>query len=170
MDNKETAKKSWAVRFFKPTLDWKFGVRLLVLIVAASVLFGFFLRPCVIYGGSMEPTYGSRGFTFYWNDPNAGDKVTYGDIVAIRNRPRELYLKRVVGLPGDTISFIGGKLYRNGQAVDEPSVTLPSDWEQLPVTVGEGQLFCVGDNRSMPIEMHRYGITDMERIAGKPIW
>ena len=167
MDEK---KRSLWEKFFKPDFDSRFWLRLLILAAAAYFLFGHVLRPCLIWGESMEPTYGSFGITFCLLDDEAGEKADYGDIVVIRYHTRTLYLKRLVGKPGDRIQFIGGKLYRNGEAVDEPYVSYPCDWELPEETVGEGMVYVVGDNRSMHWSRHRMGQVDRDRIIGHPIW
>lgn len=163
-------KSSFLNRFFKPELNGWFWIRIAVIAVLCVTVFGFFLQPCVISGESMMPTYGSFGVTFCIKDKNAGFKADYGDIVMIRYQPKTMYLKRIVGKPGDVIEFISGKLYRNGSEVYEPYVTLPCTWNIPAETVGENMLYAVGDNRSMPWGNHRMGQVDMERIAGRPLW
>ncbi len=157
-------------RFLRPTLNWQFFLRLGLLAAAAFIIFGFFLKPCVIWGSSMEPTYGSFGFTLCVPHADAGERVTYGDIVAIRFQKRTYYLKRIIGLPGDTIEFKRGQLYRNQEPVDEPYVQNPCSWDLAPVTVPEGMVFAVGDNRSMRPQQHKFGLVDRNRIIGQPLW
>lgn len=157
-------------KFIFPEYDKKFILRLGILILILWVIFGFILMPCVINGKSMQPTYDAVGFNFcnklkYRNKP-----VKYGDIVILRYIGRKYFLKRVVGLEGDTIEFRKGHLFRNNEKIDENYVKLPCDWHMAPVIVKKNMIFVVGDNRSMPIEQHEFGSIRKQRIAGAPLW
>ncbi len=163
-------KNRWLDRFLRPKMNRIFWIRLIAVAVVAYVIFGYFLLPCVVDGASMEPTYSSFGLNFCLRERNAGELVHNGDVVIIRYAPKVFYLKRVVGEPGDTIEFIRGKLYRNGEAVDEPYVKLPSEWDLPAIHVPDGMLFVVGDNRSMPARMHKFGLVEKSRIIGEPLW
>jgi signal peptidase I len=81
-----------------------------------------------------------------------------------------MYLKRVAGLPGDTVEFRKGALFVNGERQEEPWLRLPCDWERKPQEVEPGFLFVVGDNRSMPIDQHEFGVVLRKRIFGGPLW
>ena len=61
-------------------------------------------------------------------------------------------------------------LYVDGKAQDEPYVKNGCNWTMSPHTVPKGKLFVVGDNRSMPIERHKFGMIDRDSLAGVPIW
>ena len=163
-------KKSFPGRFFRPELNGWFWLRIILIAAVTVTVFGFFLIPCLIYGDSMLPTYSNFGINFCIKNKNAGDTADYGDIVVIRYQPRVMYLKRIVGKPGDVIEFIEGRLFRNGVEVDEPYVVNPCSWNIPAETVGENMLYAVGDNRSMPWQNHRMGQVDKERIIGKPLW
>ncbi|WP_176012955.1 signal peptidase I [Victivallis sp. Marseille-Q1083] len=156
--------------FLHPKLTWKFLLRLAAVALTAYLIFGYLLIPCIIHGGSMEPTYASTGFNFCWRGAFFFDKPKIGDVVVVKYEDRVFYLKRVVGMPGDTISFYEGKLYRNGQQVEEPYVKLPSDWNLPPRHVEKGHYYVVGDNRSMDIDIHQFGQVAAKRIIGAPLW
>lgn len=156
--------------FFFPKLDKKLALRLFISVAVVWSICYFFFMPCFINGKSMQPTYSAFGFNFcnklkYKNDP-----PVYGDIVILRYVGRSYYLKRVVGLPNDTIEFRSGFLYRNGEKVSEPYVKLPCSWDMDPVTVRTGTIFVVGDNRSMSIGQHQFGMISQHRVAGAPLW
>jgi signal peptidase I len=80
-----------------------------------------------------------------------------------------MLMKRVIGLPGETIAFHEGKVVADGRVLDEPYLDSEAvcDWEQAPVQLGPEQFFVVGDNRSMPQTNHWYGVADRNRIVGK---
>jgi len=151
-------------------------VRILVLVVTCFITFGFLLWPVRITGISMLPTLPDRQIhvvnrlAFLFHEPRRGD------IVAIRfsppqpfSRPSEMLMKRIIGLPGETVSFHEGHACINGQPLSEPYLKLPCDWEHEPVLCGPDQYYVVGDNRSMPFDSHTKGRTERARIMGKPI-
>ena len=160
--------KYWQIikNFFLPKLNKFFFIRLGITIVLAVVIFKFLLVPCVISGSSMEPTVHSSGFTFCWRGGFWFRQPRRGDIVIIKYDNNIYFLKRVVGLPGETISFRDGKLYINGNPLDEPYVKYSSDWNMTPVKVGENEFYVVGDNRSMHIAQHQKGAVRAKRILG----
>ncbi len=170
-EQKTTKKRSLLSNFFLPKLTKWFFLRLVILVVAAYAIFGYFLLPCFISGQSMMPTYGESGFTFCWRLAYSDKRLPqYGDIVVVRYAEKVFLLKRVLGLPGDLVEFRNGEFWRNGEQVEEPYVKLPSDWNMEPRIVSDGYYFVVGDNRSMPIGNHKFGQVKQERIIGVPIW
>jgi signal peptidase I len=91
-----------------------------------------------------------------------------GDVGAIPMAVQHaMLLKRIVGLPGETVAFHDGRLFINGQMLDEPYVRFSSDWEMKPVPVGPDWYYVVGDNRSMAWEDHEQGRSSRECIVGK---
>ena len=83
---------------------------------------------------------------------------------------RVMLLKRIVGLPGETVSYSGGHVCINGVRQDEPYLKQCVDWEMEGKTLGPGEYYVVGDNRSMPQENHVEGIAKRWRIVGKAVW
>lgn len=140
----------------------------------ALVCLGFFryvLRPAWTDGESMAPTVkgGQLHFidllSYHLRSPSRGDIVaisTAGDSV--------LYLKRVLGLPGETVAFHTGVLYIDGKQQDEPYLVYGSDWQMKGVVLAEGEYFVAGDNRSMPRELHKHGTAKRSSLRGKLLW
>jgi signal peptidase I len=145
-------------------------VRVAVLIVTCFVVFKFILLPARIEGISMLPTYQDRSVNFVnrlayrWHEPRRGD------VVGIRLAgPHVMYMKRIIGLPGETVAFAGGRVLINGEVLDEPYEKTPCDWNCPPVKLGLDEYFVVGDNRTMPSENHVFGKAGRDRIIGKAI-
>jgi len=143
-------------------------MRIVVLMVAVLLARAYLVLPIFVHGSSMLPTYRDRGVNFVnrlayvWSEPKRGD------VVAIRLAGQSvMYMKRVVGLPGDTVAFHQGQLLINGQPIPEPYVQPGCDWEIPPETVGPGLYYVVGDNRSLPERFHEKGKTPKQRIVGK---
>ena len=116
--------KIWQLikNFFMPEFNRAFFIRLGITVVAAVIVFKFLLVPCVISGASMEPTVHSSGFTFCWRGSYWFKQPRRGDIVIIKYDNNIYFLKRIVGLPGETVSFRNGKLFIDGKELDEPYV------------------------------------------------
>ena len=143
-------------------------VRVLILAAIAFLVPKFVLLPIRVQGASMLPTYKERGINFVnrlayrWADPRRGD------VVAIRLAGEHvMYMKRIIGLPGDTVAFHRGRAFINGVPLEEPYVKLPCDWEYAEVKLDPDVYFFVGDNRSMPMIDHEFGRGQRRRIVGK---
>lgn len=144
--------------------------RSVVLALVCLVTFKFMLVPVRVDGGSMAPTYVS-------NRLNLVNRLAYmrstpqrGDVVAVRLRETGrsiVYMKRVVGLPGESIGFRNGRVTVDGQQQVEPYVKFESDWDRASVVCGPDEYFVVGDNRSMAIEGHRFGRAKETLILGR---
>ena len=146
-------------------------MRSLILVVVSVIVFKFVLQPIRVEGGSMLPTYKDRGVHFVYRLTYLFHGPRRGDVVAIRLLAGEhvMFMKRVVGLPGETVAFHQGRLYVNGKPVDEPYVKLRCDWEHGPEPVGADQYYVVGDNRDMPWDYHEKGRPTRNLIVGKVV-
>ncbi|MDR0933457.1 MAG: signal peptidase I [Victivallales bacterium] len=158
------------VNFFFPKMSRGFFIRLGIVSALALMVFLFVLMPCRIHGGSMMPTYPERGFTFCYKLRYLFSRPKRGDVVIIRYRDNTFFLKRIVGVPGDTIEFRNGELFRNQERVNEPYLRYVSDWNLSPRQVEPGHYYVVGDNRSQRITEHVFGSVRSDRIVGSPIW
>ena len=143
-------------------------VRIVVLVIVVLLVRQFALLPIRVMGPSMMPTYSNGGINLvnrlaYWHS-----SPQRGDVVAIRTSGTSImFMKRVVGLPGETVQFHEGRLLINGQPLDEPYVKLDCDWESQPRTLEPDHYYVVGDNRSMPELDHWEGVAERDRIVGK---
>lgn len=143
-------------------------VRIAVLVVVCFVTFKFILLPIRIQGISMLPTYRDRQVNFINSLAYLRHEPQRGDIVSVRFAGKSVMLmKRIIALPGETLEFRGGRAYVNGLLLDEPYLKLPCDWEHGPILCGPAQYYVVGDNRSMPFELHQQGRAERGRIVGK---
>src|SRR5262249_10953673 len=120
-------------------------------------------------GVSMLPTYKENGINFVNCVAYTFHGPQRGDVVAIRYSGRSVMLcKRIVGLPGEVVTFHKGRLEINGEILVEPYVKGPCNWEHPPhKTLGPDEYYVVGDNRSMDFEQHTQGAADRSRIVGK---
>ncbi len=157
--------------FLFPRITPAFIIRAVAVAVFAYIFFGYVCTPFVVRGRSMEPTYHNGAFDFLWKPAFLFSGPRRGDVVAIRLAGDEVvYLKRVVALSGDTVAFKDGTLLVNGTPVREPYVNGPCHWNLPPRKVDPGNVYVIGDNRSMPMEQHDFGQVSAQRIVGTPIW
>ena len=156
----------------KKQKDWRIiGIRIGVIAAVTVLVCLFVLRPMIIDGESMAPTYSGKGFTFaflpYFKMYNPQRKqivvLKYGD-------SRTFLLKRIIALPGDTIEISRGVVYVNDKPLDEPYVKNGCNWRYERHKVPHDKIFVLGDNRSMPMKEHKGGMIDKNRLAGVPIW
>lgn len=146
-------------------------VRIVILVVLSTVLFKFVLQPIRVEGGSMLPTYKDRSIHLVNRLAYVFHEPRRGDVVAIRLQAGEhvMYMKRIIGLPGESVEFRHGHLYINGNRMDEPYVMFRCSWNHEPQPVGPDQVYVVGDNRAMPWEDHVKGRGSRDQVVGKVI-
>src|SRR5882757_9527595 len=141
--------------------------------VLAVVCFAFFklfvfkllVLPVRIEGNSMFPTYHDRGINFVNRLAYRHVTPQRGDVVGIRMAgPSIMLMKRIVGMPGETVAFEHGRLLIDGKQILEPYLEHPSPAPFLePVTLGQNEYYVIGDNR---MNSDR-GRIDRDRIMGK---
>jgi signal peptidase I len=143
-------------------------VRIVVLVAVCILLRQFVLLPIRVQGISMQPTY-------HTGQINCVNRLAYlrhepqrGDVVSVRLAGDSIMLmKRIIGLPGESVAFHEGKTYINGKPLDEPYLKKPCDWEEGPFECATNEYYVVGDNRSMPFGLHTQGRAVRDRIVGK---
>ena len=144
-------------------------IRIAVLVAVCFVVFHYILLPAQVDGISMQPTYKNRSINlinqlaYVWHEPSRGD------VVAVRAWAGKhmMLMKRIIGLPGETVSFNNGRVFIDVKPLDEPYEKWPCNWTLPPVKLGPDEYFIVGDNRTMPSRDHKFGKVDRNRIVGK---
>lgn len=145
-DNKTVLAEDWS-----PAHNFKI-VRILlndiiIALVLSVLLFKIIFNVSIVSGTSMNPTLHDGNLLllnhlFY--------EPEYNDIVVFENEERGLLVKRIIGMPGDTIEIHNSVVYRNGVPIEEDYIHNgyfgPGDMTG-PVTVEDGHIFVMGDNR-----------------------
>lgn len=135
------------------------------------VTFHFILLPARVTGKSMEPTYMDRSVTLINRYAYRWSRPKRGDIVAVKTTgEHNLFLKRVVGLPGETVEIRSGTVYINEEPLAEPYVRFSQQWNDPPKVVEPDKYLLIGDNRGMPKDWHTWGQVWFSSIAGKAVW
>jgi signal peptidase I len=157
---------------------WLAETALLVLLafVLAQGIKTFLVQPFVIPTGSMIPTIeiGDRVladklvFRFF-RDPQRGDIVVFDD----PNGQHPQLIKRVIAVEGQTVDVRDGMVYVDGEPLDEPyTYSKPSDpgTVPLPVTVPEGSVWLMGDNRPESGDSRFFGPRPVDTVRGRAFW
>jgi signal peptidase I len=166
----------------------------LILILLLTLLVSVFIvQTYDISDVSMEPTFDSQGnrVLVLLTPYHFGSVPGYGDLLIIDsrvNRPRTLWdkviesplvalfvreerqymwVKRVIGLPGDTLEYGDGRVYRNGTQLDEPYSLSKIDKLFAPVIVPQGHIFVMGDNRNHSSDSREIGPVPIGNIQGR---
>ena len=136
-----------------------------ILIIFAILLFKkYVISPIRVNGESMMNTL-HDGDIMIMNSINYRfSEIKRYDIVII-DEGQELIIKRVIGLPGDTVKCVNNKLYINGKRVKDKYAS--SKTSDFSVDVGNGEYFVLGDNRSNSMDSRVFGTFKKKEIIGK---
>ena len=143
------------------------AVRLLILLIVALICFYVF-GISIVRGDSMRPTYQDSDAVFFTRI--LPKDVTYGDVVILEDPEGKEVIKRIIGLPSDTITvYDNGRLVRNQIAVQEQDIIYSAasggTWQTY--TVPEDSYFYLGDNRPVSKDSRQNGCAERAQIKGK---
>lgn len=172
--NTETTQTSTDIEDEEPSSGsgfWHFIKDVLETLVLAVLLFMVINAVSArirVDGSSMVPTLDNGQFVmvnrieYKFSDPE------YGEIVVFHypRDPDQEYIKRIIGLPGDTVRIVNGHVYVNDQELSEPyiaaSTRAAGEWQ-----VPGGHIFVLGDNRNNSQDSRNFGFVSMDNVVGK---
>lgn len=156
-------------------------IETLLTLAAVLMLRLFVVNVARIQGGSMLPTLHNRDFALVWRLPYLFREPRRGDVVICHYPGRmmkllpflpQAFVKRVIGLPGDTLEWIEGELLLNGTPLAEPYLD-PARCRfprtRPPVTLGPDEYFVLGDNRDSSNDSRRVGPLSRRAIRGRVV-
>ena len=144
---------------------------MLVLGTISFILFRWVLIPIRTEGSSMLPTFAPDRLHFVNRLAYGTTAPSRGDVVAIQMAgPHVVYVKRIVGLPGERVAITAGQVRINGTTLAEPYVQHRRPWDFEEVTLGPDEYFVMGDNRGMSAGEHDFGRAHADRILGKVVF
>lgn len=137
----------------------------------------FIAQPFIVSGESMVDTFQSGEYlivdqvTYYFEQPKRGEVI----IFRYPRDPSKFFIKRVIGLPGETVQITDGTVVifneenPNGFALNEPYIEPMPEAPPLTETLGDREFFVMGDNRSRSSDSRAWGVLQEERIIGRAL-
>lgn len=143
-------------------------------VAIAAVVIVFLYQPVKVEGTSMLPWLQDQERIFVNKFVYRFEDIAHGDIIVFRFPldPSKSYIKRVVGLPGDIVEIVDGRLFVNGGEIPEPYV-VPSfrdHGSHRPVVVPSGEYYVLGDHRNTSNDSRTWGTVERSHITGKAVF
>ncbi len=147
---------------------------LIALIIVVPVRW-FIAQPFIVSGASMEDTFYSGEYlivdqlSYHLKEPTAGDVIVF----RYPKNPSTFFIKRIIGVPGDTITIDGNvvtitnEAHPGGLVLDEPYIHSMAPNTFLTETLGDREYFVMGDNRDRSSDSRVWGILQRENIVGR---
>ncbi len=135
----------------------------------------FIAQPFIVSGASMDDTFASGQYlivdqvSYYFEEPNRGDVIVF----RYPKDPSKFFIKRVIGLPGDTITIensvvtITNTDHPDGFILDEPYIASMQPAAKMTEILGDREYFVMGDNRDQSSDSRSWGVLQEERIVGR---
>ena len=144
----------------------------IVITIIVVLIRTFLVTPVIVSGDSMVPTLDNKQLLLLNKINYQLSDIKRFDIVVIKYKDSsgksELIIKRVIGLPGETISYDKGKLYINGKYIKE-KFSHAETIDFGPVTLDDDEYFVMGDNRTVSLDSRYIGPIKIKDIRGRTI-
>jgi signal peptidase I len=146
----------------------------IVLIVVVGIRY-FIAQPFIVSGTSMVPTFENSNYlivdelSYRFESPHRGDVIIFHPPIDMKT----YYIKRIIGIPGDTVRVRDGvisitnKEHPDGFVLNEPYVNKDVLTENVTTEVTAGNYFVMGDNRSVSYDSRRWGLLPAQNITGR---
>ncbi len=154
----------------KEILEW--ALTIIIPVVAALLIHQYLFTFARVDGTSMLDTLhennimGVSRLHYRLNEPQRGEIITC-------NYPSEgskLFVKRIIGLPGETIEIREGTVYIDGEPIAETYLTRVDDQSMDPITLAEDEIFVMGDNRPVSRDSRAVGPLTLDEIYGRVLF
>ncbi len=150
-------------------MSWKSFFLYLALILLARI---YIIEPHSVTGNSMDNTFHTHDYvlvdkiSYDLTDPKRGDVIVFNP--PIEDRTGDRFIKRIIGVPGDSVVVSGTDTFVNGVKQVEKFVTYQSN-RTASTTLGSDEYFVMGDNRSVSYDSRSWGVLTKEHIQGRVI-
>lgn len=186
------------MKIFKEISDWVYSI--VIAFLVALVINAFLFQPTKVQGGSMEPTLQNDNYLLVskishtlrqipdyediviidsrvkrartFKDDLADPMHTYLAVTRISTEPdRHIWVKRIIGKPGDVLEFKNNKVYRNDTALDEPYLKETMRYTSSKrIIIPDDCVFVMGDNRNNSNDSRVIGAVPVNHVLGKVIF
>lgn len=154
---------------------WEVAEVIVIALVAVFLIRNFLVQPFLVSGSSMEPNFASGDYllideaSYYFREPKRGEVIVF-------HYPKDesvYYIKRVIGLPGETVVVSNGgitiknKEYPEGLVLEEGYLQgIQETTGEKQTTLNEGEFFVLGDNRPYSFDSRSWGSVNEKEIVG----
>lgn len=164
-----------ASKFWKTVWEW---VKVIVIAILISLPIRYFIiEPFIVQGASMDPTFSTSQFLIVDRLSYRFEKPERGDVIVFQypSNPKIFYIKRIIGLPGETLTIKDGVITVSAKSLPDITLTEPyiasnhASHDNMQTTLGDNQYFVMGDNRSNSSDSRVWGALDAKFIIGRPL-
>lgn len=159
---------------------WEIAKIILISIAIVLPIRYFIAQPFIVRGASMEPNFHDSEYliidevSFYFREPLRGEVIVF----RFPLNPRQFFIKRIVGLPGETVELVDGRVkitndeFPEGFFLEEPYLVPPdrSTRPNLTITLGPEEYFVLGDNRDFSSDSRVWGELERKFIVGRALF
>ena len=152
--------------FFKEVL--KFTLLAVAIVIPIRT---YVAQPFIVSGPSMNPTFSSGEYlivdqlTYHFNEPQRGDVI----IFRYPRNPQTYFIKRIIGLPGETLSVRKGVIEIDGTIIEDNFAKKPiPEGDNFDIDLGKTEYFVMGDNRAESSDSRIWGPLERKFIVGRP--
>lgn len=168
-DNPQTSLDERIERLQKRQAWKKQALKLLLPCLIVWLLFGKIFGIAIVRGNSMDPAVKQNDLVFFFR---LAREYKAGDIVLLDAEEKADYIKRIAGLPGQTVDFdeSRGELLIDGKPLPEPYIYEESYGKKdvtYPLTVGDAEYFLLGDHRSNSLDSRNFGTVPKKQLDGR---
>jgi signal peptidase I len=153
----------------KEIIEWIWTIALALLI--AFLVRQFLFQPYKVEMGSMIPTLHEGNYVIVNKLYSNPDKLRRGDIVVFHPPSNQdvSYIKRIIGLPGESVEVRNGIVRINGEELDEVYVSTATPSLYGPAVLQEDEFFVMGDHRNNSLDSRDFGPIKIEAIEGRAV-
>jgi len=142
-------------------------------LIITAIIYLFLFRVAVVYGDSMVPTLYNGDRVIVWL-LNFDKDFKRGEIVCLKSplSPNKIYIKRVIGIPGDHVEIKEGRVFINEERLEENYIWSSYTKTEVDIVLRENEYFVLGDNRENSADSRdpRIGPIKKEDIIGKSVY